>query len=403
VTPVDTSVEVDATRQFTATANWSDESQTDVTADATWTCEHEGTLATFNGDPGQLQGLAEGNTTVWAEYMTVESNHAAVEVTDNSLELQYIRLTPTIVNLNPGGTRQITAYAHWSDSSETDVTDDASWTSGNDAVAAFNDAPGNVEAVDIGETDVWCTYQSMDSGYCAVTVENQGEGVIITIEEEDVMSSPGSNYQYAVGNVNQGMIDFDADYWDLTNLGLIQHRTNRYRDMDNSEMDGYRQYFPGADRYYRQKGEEGTAAEPRYVNIDQSQLEIFGEIYLDFGNRWEFDPPVWIAYPFYEGYLDSVSTTVTDSEYPGFPFTMNWSFWGVKEGVVKNHLGEFECLLFRTVLEVEVGEETIKYLQYQWLGHDGTLLAESNGQNFSPVDYDYTSSFDLKVQELYDP
>jgi hypothetical protein len=403
--PVDTTVTVGGFRQFTGTANWDDASQTDVTDLAVWHCLDEGTLATFSGDPGLLEGLAEGLTEVWCTYQEMDSKHSDVEVSE--LTLLYITVTPNSANVEEGATRQFTATARWSDFSDTDVTDEATWVSENEDLAAFTVTPGLLEGIDVGELDIWCTYLGEESTHSSVTVTAAGTGVIVTIEEEEAYSAPDSKYQFRGGSAEPEDVDLDADYWDFTDMGHAGHSFKKYYDMDYWEMDQWRDQFPPiADRFFRQSDPDSGYShtmEPRFCNTTLSQLEIFGMVLVEQGGEGyvqEFSPAVEVPYPFFEGYTAFLQWDwyVWDVPYPA-----TQTITGVKQGTVKTHMGEFECLLLRTYLHVDLGIQTVEDLTYQWLGHDGSLLAQTSSPNFNEITWEYTGPMDMLVEEPYDP
>jgi len=413
ITPVSMTLSVDEIQSFTAIAHWHEAPDTDVTDSVTWTCEHEGAIASFSGSPGELEGIAAGNTNVWANYMSEESNHAPVEVT--AVTLSWLDCTPISTTVQVDGTRQFTATAHWSDSSTTDVTALATWTCEDEGtLATFNSTPGLLTGVAEGDTSVWATYQTEESTHASVEVLSGAGGVVVTIEEEMAYSAPGNDYQFRIVNANVGDIDFSASDWDLTTLPDNGFRFSRYKSMDNDEMDDYRDSLSwpddieNADRYFRQSDPDfGYTMEPRYCNTLSSQLEIYGQVSVPAGGGdgevYGFSPYAIVPYPFDVNYLETIEFTWHYFDTLDVYVTMHYV--GIKEGTVKvDMFSEPQpCLLLRAEQIFDYGAATEKNLQFQWLGHDGRLLAETNSKNYNESTLLYTGAYELKVEEPFDP
>jgi uncharacterized repeat protein (TIGR01451 family) len=96
-----------------------------------------------------------------------------LEVTGANVES--ITVSPASAKLKPGDTRQFTATAHLADGTAIDVTDTASWTSGNQNVVTVD--AGLATAVGGGKTTITASYGgASDSASVQVTGKPAGKG-----------------------------------------------------------------------------------------------------------------------------------------------------------------------------------------------------------------------------------
>ncbi len=118
-----------------ATAIFADGTKQDVTAQATWTSS-DATVATvaFDGTSGEerVSGVKAGGATLQASLQGV-SGHAPVTVT--SALVTSINITPTQSILQRGVTQSFQATATYQDNTTADVTQQATWVSGDTTVA----------------------------------------------------------------------------------------------------------------------------------------------------------------------------------------------------------------------------------------------------------------------------
>jgi hypothetical protein len=122
------------TLQFTATANYADNTTGNVTASATWTSSTQA-VATIGGATGLAALLTAGTSTITATYAGV-SGDTLLTVTPAILES--ITVSPAGVSLGLNGTQQFTATGSYSDGTTADLTQSATWASGNSQVVTVN-------------------------------------------------------------------------------------------------------------------------------------------------------------------------------------------------------------------------------------------------------------------------
>jgi hypothetical protein len=132
VTPANPSIQVGATQQFTATANYSNGSTTNVTSTATWSSSATA-VATINTS-GLATGVTAGSATMTATYQGVSGSTILTVL----LPVTAIAVTPTPVNLAVGGTQQFVATATFTNGTTGVVTSSATWSSSNTSVVTVS-------------------------------------------------------------------------------------------------------------------------------------------------------------------------------------------------------------------------------------------------------------------------
>jgi uncharacterized protein YjdB len=159
ISPAIISVAIGTTQQLTATAVYSDGTTQNVTSTANWA--HENAAIASVGNAGAIKGLLRGNlaggTSVSATFQGV-SVSAAVTVTPATPVS--LAVTPTNPFIPDGGTRPLTATMFFSDGTQQDVTDSATWSSARPAVATVS-STGLVTAIDPGSSVITATAMSL--------------------------------------------------------------------------------------------------------------------------------------------------------------------------------------------------------------------------------------------------
>ncbi len=142
ITPPNTSLVVNATQQYTATAIFSNGSNQDVTSQVTWSST-DATVADVNDAAGS-KGLATahkmGSVTISATLMG-QSGSTALFV--SSAVVSSIAVTPTNATIAKGLTQQYAAIATLSDGTLADVTAQAIWSSSASATASISNTAGS--------------------------------------------------------------------------------------------------------------------------------------------------------------------------------------------------------------------------------------------------------------------
>ncbi|MGD0759475.1 MAG: Ig-like domain-containing protein, partial [Candidatus Sulfotelmatobacter sp.] len=129
------SVAVGATRQFTATATYSDGSTANISSTAAWTTATPA-FATINSS-GLATGVAVGSTIVTASLSGI-SGSESLTITATTAALTSISVLPATASVVVGTTQQFTATATYGDGSTANVSSSATWAVTTPAVATIN-------------------------------------------------------------------------------------------------------------------------------------------------------------------------------------------------------------------------------------------------------------------------
>ncbi len=159
VTPVNPSVAIGITQQFTATGNYSDGSTQNLTNSATWTSSVP-TVASISNNPssqGLATGIATGTTTITAAVGSVSGNTL---LTVSSAALVSIAITPSNPSIVLGLTEQFAATGTYSDNSTRDLTSTVLWTTTSPAVATISTS-GLATSVSAGATTITASLGSV--------------------------------------------------------------------------------------------------------------------------------------------------------------------------------------------------------------------------------------------------
>jgi uncharacterized protein YjdB len=164
-------VPIGLTVNLIATGVFSDGSKQDVTSQATWSSSSTSIASVGNtgSSKGQVTGLAAGSVTVTATMQTISGT---VQVSVVAKKITSIAITPTQPLLQRGVTRPFLATALYDDNSTGDVTQQATWSSGDASiltVVATGANAGLATAVAAGQTTITATASGI-SGTTSVTV-----------------------------------------------------------------------------------------------------------------------------------------------------------------------------------------------------------------------------------------
>lgn len=140
VNPNPHTMAVSATRQFTATATYSDSSTQDVTTSAVWTSSDTGKATISNAAPniGKATGVAAGSTTITA---TIGSISGSSALTISAATLVSIAITPANYIGAKSQIYQMTATGTYSDATTADITAQVTWSSSNTTAATISNIP----------------------------------------------------------------------------------------------------------------------------------------------------------------------------------------------------------------------------------------------------------------------
>ncbi len=161
VTPIQPSIALGTSAQFTAMGTFEDGSTQDLTATVTWSSS-SASVATISNAPGS-QGLASsaavGVTTISATDFT-SGIGGATTLTVTSAVLSALEVTPTNASIALGTSAQFTATGIFSDSTTQDLTGSVAWSSSDAGVAGVSNAPGSrgfATSLSVGSTSISAT------------------------------------------------------------------------------------------------------------------------------------------------------------------------------------------------------------------------------------------------------
>jgi trimeric autotransporter adhesin len=131
--PMNPSIILGSSQQFTATGTYSDNSTQDLTGTATWTSSNAGVAGVSTG---LASGLAVGTTTISATFHSANSS-ATLTVSLTPPALQSISVTPANPSVAIGQNQQFVATGHYLDGSTQDLTSAVTWSSAQPALAGI--------------------------------------------------------------------------------------------------------------------------------------------------------------------------------------------------------------------------------------------------------------------------
>ena len=142
ITPVNPTVVVGGTQQFTATGTFSDTTTQNLTGTVTWTA---GTIATATisnaaGSRGVATAVGAGTSLVTA---TLGAITATTTLTVTAATLVSIAVTPANPSVVVGSTQAFVATGTYSDTTSAIITDAVTWTSATVATATISNAAGS--------------------------------------------------------------------------------------------------------------------------------------------------------------------------------------------------------------------------------------------------------------------
>ncbi len=179
ITPINLSVPLGLTQQFTATGIYSDSSTFKITDQVTWSST-EPSIATISNAAG-FEGLA---TTVAAGETTIGASLGGITgstlLTVTSAELVSIEITPTNPSVPLCFTQQFAATGRYVDSSTHDITNQVDWSSSVPSIAMISNAAGFeglATPLAVGETTIGAAFDGI-TGVTVLTVTDAQLGRI---------------------------------------------------------------------------------------------------------------------------------------------------------------------------------------------------------------------------------
>lgn len=187
------------TQQLNATGNYSDGTQSDITASVTWSSSLPAVAMVSSS--GLVAAISIGYASITA---VVGSTSADTSIYVNNAAPKSIKVTPESPSLSLGLQKQLTATATMTDSTTQDVTTLATWSSSNTTVATVN-ANGVVKLLKQGSVTVTATYYNSYTGssLSGTTTITVGPASIqtIKIQPSNPMVANGGTQQFTVSAV----------------------------------------------------------------------------------------------------------------------------------------------------------------------------------------------------------
>ena len=198
------SISAGNTTSYTASAQFSNGTSSDITTQATWSLTNT-THAAINdsvGNKGVLTSISIGSTIVQVSYLGVTGTKP---VTISAATVTSVVVSPSPQSIAKGTTTQFTATATYSDGSVVDVTNSAVWSSSNSAVAGVDTSSttgGTSQAIGMGSATISASIGGQSgSGNLTVTA-----ATLVSIEINGSSSiAKGTTKQYtATGTYTDG-------------------------------------------------------------------------------------------------------------------------------------------------------------------------------------------------------
>ncbi|MEP5765915.1 MAG: Ig-like domain-containing protein [Halieaceae bacterium] len=165
VEPAFAEVLIGGTQQYRAIALLSDGTQLDVTRDVSWSSSNDA-IAQVSAT-GLATGLTAGTIAVTAQLDyagELYSDSGDLQVNSPAVSVSEIVVEPPSAEVVVESTARYTAVAILSNGDEIPVTDEATWTTADTAIAVVT-APGVVEGIDAGTTDVIATLVYLEASF----------------------------------------------------------------------------------------------------------------------------------------------------------------------------------------------------------------------------------------------
>jgi uncharacterized protein YjdB len=197
VSPATTSIPVNSSQQFTATANYSDGSSADITSLVSWISSATG-IATVDAS-GLATGVAAGSANITASLAGVTQS-AALTVTAPTIVS--ITVTPDGLTEAIGINRQFVATATYSDGSSADLTSGVTWNSSSTSTATIDNS-GLLTTIGAGSTTITATVGSFSDTATLTVVAAHLISIAVTPATQTI--SAGTSQQFtATGTFDDG-------------------------------------------------------------------------------------------------------------------------------------------------------------------------------------------------------
>ncbi|MCD1416900.1 Ig-like domain-containing protein [Vibrio parahaemolyticus] len=291
VAPPNLSLPVSTTQQYTATATYTDGDTVDITssADTAWSTT-DASLATVSAT-----GYVVTNSTNTGSLKVQAKNGSLIGETGlNVVEaiLESIEVDKTVIELEVGDTKGITATGHYSNGSQANITTDpdTSWYVDNSSIATV--ATGQVTGVAPGSV-----------------VTRASQGTIVSDDVDITVKAPPTLIEIEVPSRMRGYVN------KVCSFVVTRIYDDGSRDaVPISEMSSVSTIFDQSIIYHDDDGymytEESSVKHSRYEGTSGNKVEI--RVTTNTPNPVSFDTPFkdyWNVS--YKGFSDSISINVT--------------------------------------------------------------------------------------------
>ena len=201
VTPINASIALGITRQFTATGVYTDNTTQNLTQNVTWSSDNSGIAVISNaqGSYGQVKSLATGTTAIKA---TSGSVQGSASLTITSATLVAVDVTPAIPSIPAGLLQQFFATGTFSDGTTKDMTSEVTWNSTDAGVATVSNATGSnglATTLVQGTATITATFGDI-SGSTLLTVTT-ATIMAIEVDPPDLSIPRGSIQQFTAAGI----------------------------------------------------------------------------------------------------------------------------------------------------------------------------------------------------------
>ena len=196
VAPLNQSVPVNGTLQFTATGHYSDGSTQDITTGVTWTSSDTtiATISNASGSNGLATGVARGSATIQATQGT-PFGKATFNITE---PLTMITISPANASVANGIPQQFTALGTYADNSTGDVTGLATWSSTSTSVATISNVSafnGLASTLSAGSTTIQATLEGVPGSTSFTVNAAVPVGLIVSPQYPVISDAVGTTLQ----------------------------------------------------------------------------------------------------------------------------------------------------------------------------------------------------------------
>jgi uncharacterized protein YjdB len=209
VAPVSPNVAPGGTIQFTATGIYTDGTSTNITGNVTWASSTPAvaTVSNLAGSQGLASGIDVGTTRISAASGALETS-TTLTVQD---QLVAITITPSNAVITLGSNQQFAATATYASGVQNDITNTATWTSSNPAVATISSG-GLAMSVAAGQVTITASVGAVTSS-ASLQVNSVPTPSFANLEPAQTnpirLSADGTRL-FAVNTPNNSLLVYDA-------------------------------------------------------------------------------------------------------------------------------------------------------------------------------------------------